>query len=167
MTMQSRMNSVTHFITQVGPHLLPAAAVLFSVIGLHERGLSIAQIGALTTVLVIFTGLLSESLKTVVELRSKQPVRATVVATLGVGLAALEIVLVHEGMVWAFNGIMAGWTLWAASVFFTMLNVFAKFGFIDAEVKSEVKKQKAPIELDIASTYAGLKQVNDLFDKVA
>jgi hypothetical protein len=168
MNMHSQMSKVTQFITQVGPHLLPPAAVLFSVIGLQQRGLGYAQIGALTFVLIIFTGLLSESLKKVVELRDIATIRATVIGLLAIGLAALEVVLVHEGMVWAFTGIMTGWPLWAASVFFTMLNVFSKFGFIDGEIQEpEIESEVISLHEQMFGSANVLREVNDSFDRAA
>ena len=129
--MQKVMNSVTQSITLVGPHLLPPAAVLFSVLGLLDKGLAWEQVAALTFVLVIFSGLLSEALGKIIEL--KKTFRSVVIGVLALGLVVLEILLVHEGMAWAFNGLIEGSMLLAASIFFTILNVFAKYGFIDRE----------------------------------
>lgn len=145
------MNNVTQSITLVGPHLLPPAAVIFSVLGLLDKGLQWGQVAALTFVLVIFSGLLSEALGKIIQL--KNTARSYVIAVLAVGLTVLEIVLVHEGMAWAFNGLIDGWMLWAVSVFFTMLNVFAKYGFIDKQVEK--------------TSLVYLKETNNIFSKAA
>jgi hypothetical protein len=150
--MQKVMNSVTQSITLVGPHLLPPAAVLFSVLGLLDKGLAWEQVAALTFVLVIFSGLLSEALGKMIEL--KKTFRSVVIGVLALGLIVLEILLVHEGMAWAFNGLIEGSMLWAASIFFTILNVFAKYGFIDREYN------KVPASIQ------HLRDTNEMFNKV-
>lgn len=163
MKIQNAMNSVTHSITLIGPHLLPPAAVLFSVLGLIDKGLETGQIAALAFVLVIFSGLLSEALGKMIDLKGTKPARSFVIGMLAIGLVVLEIVLVHEGMVWAFNGLIEGWMLWAASVFFTMLNVFAKYGFIDREHPESEQKLEAAIQ----SPVQYLRDANELFSKAS
>jgi hypothetical protein len=131
------MNTVTNFITEVGPHIIPVMAVVFSYKGLEQRGVEQQQIWALILLLLIFTGLLSESLKKMVDLWTVSKARSITIFGLAIGLFLLEVVLIHEGMVWAFGQLLEGWMLWSAAWFFSLVNLFAKFAFIDGVIKTK------------------------------
>ena len=118
------------------PYVLVAMAVVFSGIGFAINGYGIARTASLLVVLSIFSVLMAHTLESASNEWEINRPKATTLIILGFFFFAVEVYLVHYGLMWAFPD----WSeevAYIGGIGFAAVNVFAKWAYTPSEIPEE------------------------------
>lgn len=118
------------------PYALVGMSVVFSIFGMHDKGLGWAKIAALAALHLVFVKLLSGTLQSIIDESKRNVPKAVTLAVLGMSFTAFDIWLVHFGL----ELMLIGWdasAVYAASAAFAAVNVFAHWAYTPTVVQAE------------------------------